>query len=86
MKRLERIFACFLGGGILGAIIGAIGGLMEGGSMMILMPSGPLLWAIIGGFFGCIAGALYGAFSKSPPQTKHFMDPDSNFNKNQDQT
>lgn len=77
MKRLEKIFAWFFMGGILGLITGAIGGLMDRGSMMILMPSGSPFWAIVGGFFGSIAGAIYGAISKLPPQTAHYMDPDS---------
>ena len=73
MRRLERILAWFLAGGLGGAIIGALGGLMDRGSMMILMPSGSPFWAIIGAFFGSIAGAIYGAFSKLPPQEAHFL-------------
>ena len=72
MRRLERILAWFVAGGIIGSIIGAIAGLMDGGSMMILMPSGSAFWAIVGAFFGCIAGVFYGAFSRLPKQDAPF--------------
>lgn len=72
MRRCARILAWFLLGGMVGAFIGALGGLMDRGSMMILMPSGSSFWAIFGAFFGSIAGAMYGAFSKSPPTGAHF--------------
>ena len=62
-------------GGLIGSIVGAIGGLMDRGSMMILMPSGPPFWAVVGAFFGTIAGAIYGAFSKLPPQDAQFITP-----------
>ena len=74
MRRLERILAWFLLGGLAGAIVGALGGLMDRGSMMILMPSGSLFWAIVGAFFGSIAGAMYGAFSKLATPVSHFID------------
>ena len=63
MRRLKRIFSGFLLGIVIGAVIGALGGLLDQGSMMILMPSGPPFWSIIGAFVGSIVGALYGAFS-----------------------
>jgi len=50
---------------VVGAVIGALGGILDQGSMMILMPSGPPFCAIIGAFVGSIVGALYGAFSGS---------------------
>lgn len=77
MKRVERILAWFLLGGVFGAILGALGGLMDSGSMMILMPSGSVFWAIIGAFFGCIFGAVYGAFSKLTAQRAHFIKPEN---------
>ncbi len=64
MRRLKRIFSGFLLGILVGAVIGALGGLLDQGSMMILMPSGPPFWSIIGAFVGSIVGALYGAFSR----------------------
>jgi hypothetical protein len=63
MRRLKKIFAGFLWGIVVGAVIGALGGTMDRGSMMILMPSGPPFWAIVGAFVGSIVGALYGALS-----------------------
>jgi membrane associated rhomboid family serine protease len=68
LRRLKRAFAGFLLGIVVGAVIGALGGTMDKGSMMILMPSGPPFWAIVGAFFGSIVGALYGAFSRSSSQ------------------
>jgi hypothetical protein len=65
VKRLKRIFSGFLLGIVVGAVIGALGGLLDQGSMMILMPSGPPFWSIIGAFVGSIVGALYGSFSGS---------------------
>ena len=76
VRRLEKIFAWFLLGGLIGAMIGALGGMLDRGSMMILMPSGSAFWAIVGAFFGSIVGALYGAFSKLPPQHSHFINPE----------
>jgi len=61
-------FTGFLLGIMVGAVIGALGGMMDQGSMLILMPSGPLFWAIVGAFIGSIVGALYGAFSGSSSQ------------------
>jgi hypothetical protein len=52
-------------GVVVGAVIGAIGGLLDQGSMLILMPSGPPFWSIVGAFVGSIVGAFYGAFSRS---------------------
>jgi hypothetical protein len=63
MRRLKKIFAGFLWGIVVGAVIGALGGTMDQGSMMILMPSGPPFWGIVGAFVGSIVGALYGALS-----------------------
>jgi len=60
MRRLKNAFVGFLIGGLTGLIIGALGGTMDRGSMMILMPSGPLFWAIVGAFVGCMVGALLG--------------------------
>ncbi len=80
MRRLERILGSFVAGGLIGSIVGAIGGLMDGGSRMILMPSGSAFWAIVGGFFGCIAGVFYGAFSKLPARDAHFIDPEHDGN------
>lgn len=68
MRRLKRAFAGFLLGSLVGSIIGALGGTMDRGSMLILMPSGPPFWAIIGAFVGSIVGALYGALSLSSSQ------------------
>jgi hypothetical protein len=65
MRRLKKVFFGFLLGIPVGAVIGALGGTMDRGSMLILMPSGPAFWAIVGAFVGSIAGALYGAFSRS---------------------
>ena len=65
MRRLKRAFTGFLLGIVIGAVIGALGGLLDQGSMMILMPSGPPFWSIVGAFVGSIVGALYGAFSGS---------------------
>ena len=76
MRRLERILGWFVAGGLIGSIIGAIGGLLDGGSIMILMPSGSAFWAIVGAFFGCIAGVIYGAFSKLPAQGAHYSSPE----------
>ena len=64
MRRLKKMFAGFLLGMVVGALIGALGGTLDRGSMFILVPSGPPFWAIVGAFFGGIAGTLYGAFSK----------------------
>ena len=64
MRRLKRIFYGFLLGIVVGAVIGALGGLLDQGSMMILMPSGPPFWSIIGAFVGSIVGALCGAIWK----------------------
>ena len=63
MRRLKRIFTGFLLGVLIGAMIGALGGLLDKGSMLILMPSGPPFWSIVGAFVGCIVGTLYGTFS-----------------------
>ena len=76
MRRLERVLAWFLLGGFVGSIIGALGGLLDRGSMLILMPSGSAFWAIVGAFFGSIAGALYGAFTKLPSPKAHFINPE----------
>lgn len=83
MRRLERILAWFLLGGIVGSIVGALGGLMDRGSMMILTPSGSPFWAIVCGFFGSIAGAIYGAFSKIPPQHAHFINTEESIEKSE---
>ena len=64
VRRLKRAFVGFLLGIVVGAVIGALGGLLDRGSMLILMPSGPPFWAIVGAFMGSIAGAFYGAFSR----------------------
>ena len=53
----------------IGALLGALGGTMDRGSMMLLMPSGPPFWAIIGAFGGGIVGALYGAIARIAPQS-----------------
>ena len=79
MRRLERILAWFLLGGLCGSIIGALGGLFDRGSMFILVPSGNPFWAIIGAFFGGIAGAMYGAFSKFPSQDAHLMNSEESY-------
>ena len=50
-----------------GALLGAIGGTLDRGSMMLLMPSGPPFWAIVGAFGGGIVGALYGALARIAP-------------------
>lgn len=68
MRRLKKIFTGFLLGIMVGAVIGALGGLMDQGSMMILMPSGSPFWAVVGAFGGSIVGTLYGAFSGSSSQ------------------
>lgn len=83
MRRLERLFAWFLLGGLVGAIIGALGGMLDRGSIMILLPSGNPFWAIVGAFFGSIAGALYGAFSRLPPQPAHFVNPEETIEKSE---
>lgn len=64
MRRLKRIFAFSFLGIMVGALIGALVGTLDRGSLLILMPSGPPFWGIIGAFIGGIAGMLYGAFSK----------------------
>ena len=76
VRRLGRIFSWFLWGGLIGAIIGAIGGIFDRGSMMILVPSGSAFWSIIGAFLGSIAGALYGAFSRIPSQDVRAINPE----------
>jgi hypothetical protein len=76
IRRLGRIFSWFLWGGLIGAIIGAIGGIFDRGSMMILLPSGSVFWSIIGAFFGSIAGALYGAFSRIPSPDVRSINPE----------
>jgi len=72
MRRLKKTFAGFLLGIVAGAVIGALGGTMDQGSTLILMPSGPPFWAIVGAivgaFVGTIVGILYGAFSGSSSQ------------------
>ena len=68
MRRLNRAFTGFLVGAAVGAAIGALGGTMDQGSTLILMPSGPPFWGIIGAFFGSIVGALYGALTRSSSQ------------------
>lgn len=72
MRRLKKTFSGFLLGILVGAVIGALGGMMDQGSMLILMPSGPPFWAIVGtlvgAFVGGIVGTLYGAFSGSSSQ------------------
>jgi len=62
MRILKRVISGFFLGGIIGSIIGAIGGLFDRGSLVIMAPSGPLVWAIFGAFCGCIAGALISIF------------------------
>ena len=64
----------FLLGFPAGAIIGALGGTLDRGSMMILVPSGPMAWAVVGAFFGSIAGALYGALSRPPIEGYHLSE------------
>jgi len=76
MRRLKRIFAWILYGGLIGLVVGGLGGLLDRGSMMILVPSGSAFWAIVGGFLGMIAGALYGAISKLPTQNDHSANMD----------
>jgi hypothetical protein len=61
MRRLKRAFAGFFLGGFIGLVVGALGGLMDRGSMFILVPSGPPFWAIVGALVGSILGALCGA-------------------------
>jgi hypothetical protein len=61
MRRVKRAFAGFMLGCLVGSIIGALGGMMDRGSMLILMPSGPPFWGIVGALVGSIVGALYGA-------------------------
>jgi hypothetical protein len=68
MQRLGKIFASFLIGGIAGAIVGAIGGMFDRGSLFIMVPSGPPAWAIFGAFVGCLLGLCYGAFAPIAPQ------------------
>ena len=68
MRRLQKIIAGFLSGIVVGAVIGALGGTLDQGSMLILMPSGPAFWAIVGAFIGSIAGSLYGMFSRLSSQ------------------
>jgi outer membrane lipoprotein SlyB len=62
MRSLRRIIAWFFYGCIAGAILGALGGLFDRGSMFIMVPSGSLVWAIFGAFAGGIAGAIAGVF------------------------
>ena len=64
MGRLKKILAGFFSGIAVGAVIGALGGTLDQGSTMILMPSGPPFWAIVGAFIGSIVGTIYGAFSR----------------------
>lgn len=76
MRRLEKIIAWFLIGGAFGSAIGMLGGIMDRGSMMIMLPSGNPFWAIVGAFLGCIAGALWGAFSRLSPPKAQFITPE----------
>ena len=62
MRIFKRVISGFLLGGVIGAIIGAIGGLFDRGSLFILVPSGPLAWAIFGAFCGCLAGGFISIF------------------------
>jgi hypothetical protein len=62
MRILKRVIAGFFLGGTIGAIIGAVGGVFDRGSLFILVPSGPLAWAVFGAFCGCIAGAFVSIF------------------------
>jgi len=62
MKSLNRIIAWFFYGGIAGAILGALGGMFDRGSMFIMVPSGAIFWAIFGAIVGSIVGALAGVF------------------------
>jgi hypothetical protein len=44
-----------------GAVLGALGGILDRGSMLILVPSGPPFWGLVGALAGGLAGALGGA-------------------------
>jgi hypothetical protein len=83
MRRLERILACFVLGGLGGSIVGTIGGLFDKGSLFILVPSGNPFWAIVGAFIGSVAGALYGAFSKLKSKKTHFINTDETSKKSE---
>lgn len=76
MRRVKRVFAGFLLGIPSGAIAGALGGMLDRGSMFILVPSGPPFWAIIGAMAGGIVGALAGALALSFSKKGEFI-PDA---------
>lgn len=77
MRRFRRALAGFFLGLVGGAVLGALGGTLDHGSTMILMPSGPPFWALVGATAGSFVGALYGAIfmprpnlpSSSPKET-----------------
>ena len=76
MTRFDRTFTGFLGGCFAGAILGALGGLLDRGSMMILLPSGNPFWAIVGAFGGSFVGALYGLISRPPSRGGNHLTSD----------
>jgi gas vesicle protein len=68
MRVLKKAVQGFLWGILAGGVMGALGGLFDRGSMVILAPSGPVFWSLFGAFIGAIvgpiAGILYAVFSK----------------------
>ena len=74
-KIFNRMVVWCFRGGVAGAIIGALGGLFDRGSLFILVPSGPLFWALFGAFCGCILGAVVGPFTLLGSHRKTSREP-----------
>jgi hypothetical protein len=68
MRRLKGALRGFFIGLIGGAVLGALGGTLDRGSMFILVPSGPPFWGLFGAFAGSIVGALGGVIFPLGPK------------------
>jgi hypothetical protein len=71
-KITKAMTGCVTGaaaGGLLGGCIGWVAGHLDTGSFMILMPHGPPFWglagAVLGVFFGAVAGIVFNLFRRA---------------------